>query len=130
MSIKYFKEWFMRVGWMIFLIVIIIGATVYYSVVVIPSMYPISSYTCNVLDNNGKVYPGVIDSKVILEKQLGLKILDINGSYARPLMNDSEGVTCVVPIYACTEDYLYCINMDMVVGVNYTKWSAWYNETK
>ena len=85
-----------------------------------------------ILDVNGKVFPEIIKSKTEVENSLNMNVIEIYGDEITPRegMNDDKGVSCNVPIEACTNGYVFCLQLSMVVPINYTEYEVWYEANK
>jgi len=121
------------IPWVLTLILIVVSLMLFYifwSYATRDPIQDIESFVCSNLEKEeGEhvlIYYSIIRTKTIIQNELKYSIEYINGEESEPLQFDKGGVICSMPAKMC--DYLYCVNIDMLVPVNYTEWNAWYYE--
>ena len=84
-------------------------------------------------DINGTldIYPAVFSIKNMIEQDWMFRLPFINGSSSKPRMWDGNGVMCEMQAELCDITHLYCMDIRMIVPVNYTEYDEWiYNGGK
>jgi len=124
-------EFLMTYGWAILFVLLAIGPLAYFGV--LGNFFTKNTeinltpyFVCDNLDKNTSVFPAVISQMRELESSLGLHTFDIFGNQSVPKMFNNYGVMCEVPVQLCEENYLFCLDVKMIVPVNYTEYQTWY----
>lgn len=126
-------EFLTTYGWAILVIIVAIGALIYFQAfyeppkMLLEKNQTMQERICSNLDNGTAVYYEVINSKTAVEKSLNMRVVNIYGNQTSPRFWDNQGVMCNVGIEACQPQYVFCMQMSMVVPVNYTEYEEWYN---
>ena len=125
-------EFLMTYSWAILVVLVAIGALAYFGVlgnffsknteINLTSPY----FVCDNLDKNTSVFPEVIVQMRELESAFSLHTFDIFGNQSVPKMFNAFGVMCEMPVELCEDNYLFCLDVKMIVPVNYTEFEVWY----
>jgi len=132
------SDFMMVYGWAILVVLVAIGALAYFGIFN-PENFkeqPINTtkevMVCNnleKLDNTTlHIYPEIINRKNLLEADWYFRIVDIKGNTSIPRQWDNNGVMCQMNAEMCTLGYTYCLDIKIIIPVNYTEWDTWYNE--
>ena len=78
-------------------------------------------------DSTISIYPEIINTRKEIENGWNMVISSMDGKNIEYRSWNDDGVTCIVPAEACIYN-TYCIDIDMLVPVNYTEYDEWYNE--
>lgn len=78
-----------------------------------------------VINDTTYIYPEIVNVKTLIETDLGFIVTNINGRNISARMWNSEGVSCQFEAEICRPDYLYCLDIKMLVPINYTEWEMW-----
>jgi len=126
-------EFLMTYGWAILVVLLCIGALAYFGVLdprkYIPEEVNESSpqFVCEhlqkMVDGEPVIYHAIVTSKYDLEDRLGLKAEGIYGESSQAIQWDEEGVICGMDVDMC--EVLFCLNVQMMIPVNYTEWEKW-----
>jgi len=89
-------------------------------------------FVCNnlekIVNKTLYVYPEIINRKRELEQDWYFRVVEINGNESKVYnnMHDENGVMCSIDTEVCEITYLYCMDIKMIVPINYTQWEKWY----
>jgi len=119
-------------GWAIVIVLAAIGALAYFNVFDSKSdFFPdigteeYANFVCNNLDDGKSIYFEIMNEKINVEKSLSMTVTEIDGNSTKARMWDKEGVMCDINAEVCASGYTFCMNIIMVVPVNYTEFVMW-----
>lgn len=78
-------------------------------------------------DKSISVYPEIINTRNEIESGWNMVIPSIFGKSTRVRSWDDDGVTCEILAESCIAN-TYCIDIKMLISVNYTQYFEWYNK--
>lgn len=123
-----FLEFIMTYGWIFMSSILIILVLFYLGVFNDSEQLPKADFVCANLDNGTAVFPAIMIAKQEAENNLKMNIVELFGNQTRARMNNSEGVMCDMRVEACEQSYAFCIDMTLIIPVNYTQWEDWRGE--
>lgn len=126
-----FKEFIEDGGWVVFVALILIIAFVIFK----PfgdkeNEQTYQEMICANLDNNGSVFKEIPISMQLIDQTLNLKVVNVYANTSKPRMWNEQGVTCQMNVEVCQHEYLFCMNLEMMIPVEYIEWNNWYNKTE
>lgn len=92
---------------------------------------PLEIEVCDNLDkiheNTIYLYPSILEIKAGIERA-GERVTNMQGNNVKVYSFDEYGVSCIMPAKICNYEVSYCLDIEMLIPVNYTEWDIWYNE--
>ena len=133
-------EFLMTYGWAILVILVAVGALAYFGMFnkeqpqiteteTIPTLEMYAKEVCNnlekVVNNSLMIYPEIYKSKSDLEATWNFRVIGLDGRNITARQWDEEGVMCQMNVELCEVTYKFCMDVRMMIPVNYTEWNNW-----
>ena len=87
-------------------------------------------YVCRhmMIPDNGtpQWFPEFFEQRMVMNSIFNGADIYFDGAETTPKSWDDRGVTCQMPIEVCIKG-VYCVDMNMLINVNYTRWKEWAN---
>jgi hypothetical protein len=120
-------------GWAIVVVIVIIGGLAFFGILS-PERFikeekneTYQEKVCSNLDKDGSVYKEIPASMQAVEQTAKMKVVDVWANTSKPKMWNNDGVMCEIDAQACQPQYVFCMDIKLIVPVNYTEYEAWYN---
>ena len=127
-------KFLMTYGWAIVIVLVAIGALAYFGVFG-QKEYNLTNpdYVCSnteiVYKGNLHIYPTVLQQRQNMNTDNEFVFM-VDTENNDVLMSDDLGVMCQVPIMMCNYGMDYCMDMYMLVPINYTEYDQWVTQIK